>query len=202
MSSEEISPFSPLQNYRLKAYPFTPNPPGRLNDWEKQTLNFLAETKAAAYFQLSNHAGRKRNLTAMSRAGLVHKYQLQGQRNINVVTSTGFDDLDKLLRTLAFTQLVLKLKPREILPGSNQIHAHIVLNNAFPVLVLRHGDDPGMVPFITNRLDRVIIISETLYPEFNKIKTPCRICLDRDLLQDEVTFYLPNGRREHANQNS
>lgn len=111
----------------------------------------------------------------MSRAGLVHKYQLQGKRNINTVSSVGFDNLGKLLRDLVFTQLVLKLKPREILSGSNHIYAHIVLNNVFPVIVLRHGDDPGMVSFITNRLERVIILFETSYPELDKIKTPCRI---------------------------
>lgn len=196
MSSGEISPFSTLQNYKLKAYPFNPNPPGHLNDWEKHVLEFLSATKAATYFQLCDHTRQKKKLNAMSRAGLVHKYQLQGQRNINVVSSVGFDNLDRLLRTLVFTQLALKLKPKDILPGSNHIHAHIVLNNIFPVLVLRHGDDPGMVPFITNRLERVIILSETFYPEFNKIKTPCRICLDQDLLQDELTFYYPDGRRD------
>jgi hypothetical protein len=196
VSSGEISPFSPLQNYKLKAYPFTPNPPGHLNDWEKHVLEFLSATKAATYFQLCDHTRQKKKLNAMSRAGLVHKYQLQGQRNINIVSSVGFDNLDKLLRTLVFTQLVLKLKPRDILPGSNHIHAHIVLNNVFPVIVLRHGDDPGLVPFITNRLDRVIIISEVFYSEFNKIKTPCRICLDQHLMQSGLSFYLPDKRTE------
>ena len=166
-----------------------------MTDWEINVLELLSGVKAAAYFQLCDHTRQKKKLTAMARAGLVRKYQLQGRRNINVVSLMEFN-LDKLLRTLAFAQLAIKLKPREILPGSNQIHAHIVLNNVFSVIVLRHGDDPDMIPFITNRLERAIVVSETLYPEFKKIKIPCRICLDNDLLGKEMTFYLPDGRRE------
>jgi len=196
--SEEISPFSTLKPYGLIAYPCYPRPPGNLSSWEIETLSFLQDVGAAAYFQITSGSKQRKKLDSLNRAGLVYKYQLQGERSINVSASRPYSDLKNLLKTLAFTQLVVKLKELflvQIFPGSNFIHAYIAFNNkTFPVIVIRHGDNISMLPFLTHSLDRLIIVSETIEPEFNKISIPARIVLDADLMNSSLIFYLPDGR--------
>ena len=200
MSSEEISPFSTLKKYQLISYPYYPRPPGNLTNWEAETLSLLDDIGAGAYFQIAPKGKQRRKLDSLNRAGLVYKYQLKGERSINVSASRPYQDLKTLLKALAFTQLVIKLKemfPVQVLPGSNFIHAHIAFNNkSFPVIIIRHSDNTSMLPFLANSLDRLIIVSETLHPIFNKITIPTRILLDNDLIKSNISFYLPDGRIE------
>jgi len=200
VSLEEISPFSTLQKYELISYPYYPRPPGNLTSWEEETLSLLEDVGAGAYFQIAPKSKQRRKLDSLYRAGLIYKYQLKGERSINISASKPYDNLKTLLKTLAFTQLVIKLKdffPVQVFPGSNLIHAYITFNTkTFPVIVVRHGDNISMLPFLTNSLDRLIIVSETLYPEFNNISVPVRIVLDSDLVNSSLVFYLPDGRAE------
>lgn len=200
MSLEEISPFSTLQKYELISYPYYPRPPGNLTSWEEETLSLLEDVGAGAYFQIAPKSKQRRKLDSLYRAGLIYKYQLKGERSINISASKPYDNLKTLLKTLAFTQLAIKLKeiyPVQVFPGSNFIHAHIQFNNnTFPVIVLRSGDDISMLPFLIKPLDKLIIVSEKLHPDFNKITIPTRILLDNDLINSNILFYLPDGRVE------
>lgn len=200
MSLEEISPFSTLQKYELVSYPYYPRPPGNLTSWEEETLSFLEDVGAGAYFQIAPKSKQRKKLDSLNRAGLVYKYQLKGERSINVSASRPYKDLKTLLKALAFTQLVIKLKefyPVQVFPGSNFIHAHVQFNNnTFPVIVLRSGDDISMLPFLVKPLDKLIILSEKLHPMFERITIPTRILLDNDLINSNILFYLPDGRVE------
>lgn len=200
MSLEEISPFSTRRKYKLIPYPCYPRPPGNLTAWETEILSLLDDVGAGAYFQIAPKGKQRRKLDSLSRAGLIYKYQLQGERSINISASRPYQDLKTLLKALAFTQLVIKLKevtPVQVFPGSNFIHSHLLFNNkTFPVMIIRHGDNISMLPFLTKQLDKLIIVSETLYPEFNKITIPTRILLDNDLINSNILFYLPDGRIE------
>ncbi len=200
--SENLSPFSVRQNYKLVSYPCTPRPPGNITSWEEDILNFLSSVGAAAYFQIAPGSKQRKKLDSLYRSGLIYKYQLQGERNINIASSKPYGDLKELLKSLAFTQLVLTLKTTfpelQIIPGSNHIYANIILNqNSYPVIILRQDDNISALPFLINSLDRVIIVSESFYPEFNLIKIPARIAIDTDLLLNPK-FYLPDGREEKA----
>lgn len=200
MSLEEISPFSTRRKYKLNSYPCYPRPPGNLTTWETEILSLLDDVGAGAYFQIAPKGKQRRKLDSLSRAGLIYKYQLQGERSINISASHPYQELKTLLKSLAFTQLVIKLKevtPVQVFPGSNFIHSHLLFNNkTFPVMIIRHGDNISMLPFLTKQLDKLIIVSETLYPEFNKITIPTRILLDNDLINSNILFYLPDGRIE------
>ncbi|HBK69349.1 MAG TPA: hypothetical protein DDZ91_11960 [Firmicutes bacterium] len=201
MLSEENSPFSTLKQYDLIAYPCYPRPPGNLSLWEMETLSFLEDVGAATYFQITSGSKQKRKLDSLNRAGLMYKYQLKGERSINIAASRPYSDLKTLLKTLVFTQLVIKLKesfPVQIIPGSNFIHAYLAFNaKTFPVIIIRYGDNVSMLPLLVRSLERLIIISEKLEPEFNKISVPARIVLDKDLM-DSLIFYLPDGSKERA----
>ena len=200
MSLEEISPFSTLKKYELITYPYYPHPPGNLSPWEEETLSLLEDIGAATYFQIAPKSKQRKKLDSLYRTGLVYKYQLKGERSINISASRPYDNLKTLLKALAFAQLVIKLKdfyPVQVFPGSNLIHAYIVFNNnSFPVIVLRSGDDISMLPFLIKPLDKLIILSEKLHPDFNKIAIPTRILLDNDLINSNILFYLQEGRIE------
>lgn len=195
-----MSPFSTKQNYTLISYPTYPRPPGCLTTWDRETLEFLSQVGAAAYFQAAEKGRHRQKLDALHRAGLCYKYQLQGERNINVATSHPYHDLKDILKSLAFTQLVKELKkltPLEIQPGESPIHAVIYMNNqSFPVMTIRSGDSLTLLPFITRNLSRLILISEEYYPEFSKINIPARIALDEILLSGDFYFLTPDGTPE------
>ena len=200
MSLEETSPFSTLRRYELISYPYYLRPPGNLSPWETETLSLLENVGAGAYFQIAPKSKQRKKLDSLNRAGLVYKYQLKGERSINISASKPYDNLKTLLKALAFTQLVIKLKdffPVQVFSGSNFIHAYIVLGDkTFPVIVLRSGDDISLLPFLVKPLDRLIIVSEKLHPIFEKITIPTRILLDNDLINSNILFYLPDGRVE------
>lgn len=200
LSAEIISPFSILQPYEFKAYPYYPQTPGNLTSWESETLNFLNSVGAAAYFQIATEK-QKRKLDTLNRVGLIRKYQLTGEQSMNIAAARPYKDISTLLKSLAFTQLILSLREYfevKIYPGENHIHAYIDFNNkTFPVIIVRHGENISLLPLLTNKLERVIILAETYHPEFNKLTIPARIGLDNELLKSLV-FRLPDGTIEEV----
>lgn len=193
-----MSQFSALQNYKLKAYPTNLRPPGNLTAWDKETLSFLSQVGAAAYFQIAPKGRHRQKLDALHRAGLCFKYQLQGEKKINVSASRYYDNVKDILKSLIFTQLIKQFQiPLEVTPGEGIIHAVIYINtNPYPVIVLRHGEPISLLPFMARNYERLIIISEKYYPEFDKITVPIRVALDENLLSDDFCFILPGGRTE------
>lgn len=192
-----MSPFSSEQKYTLQTYPYTARVPGNLTPWEQETLYFLKQVGAAAYFQITYKSKQKHKLDALNRAGLLRKYQLQGKSPINVAATRKYE-IPELLKTLIFTQLVLRLKENfpdlTISPGDNLVHSVLTFNERnFPVIVLRQSDNLYFFP----KEERMIIISETFHPSFSKINTPVRIALDEELLsEDSLIFHLPDGSRQ------
>lgn len=194
-----MSPFSTRQNYTLKSFLVDIRPPNNITVWEQETLSFLSQVGAAAYFQLAENNKQRKKLEAMGRAGLCHRYLLQGESRIKIAARRIYKDQTDLLRALAFTQLVKQFAvPMEITPGQGIIYAVIHMNNQdFPVAVIRHGDKVSFLPLIARNYSRMIIISEEYYPEFDRIKIPVRIALDEVLLTDDFYFLCPGGRKEY-----
>lgn len=194
-----MSQFSILQDYKLKAYPTNIRPPGHLTAWDKKTLAFLSQVGAAAYFQIAPIGRDRQKLDALHRAGLCFKYQLQGEKKINVSAAKHHNSVKDILKSLIVTQLVKQFNiPLEVRPGEGIIHSVIYINtNAYPVIVLRHGDPVSLLPFMACNYERLIIISEQYHPEFDKITIPVRIALDENLLSDDFYFTLPGGKREY-----
>lgn len=194
-----MSPFSTRQNYTLKTFFNDVRTPNNITTWERETLSFLSQVGAAAYFQLASNNKQRDKLEALGRAGLCQRYLLQGEKNIKIASSKLYKDQADLLKALAFTQLVKQLSvPMEITPGEGIIHAVIHINDrSFPVAVLRHNDPVSLLPFMVRNYNRLIIISEDYHPEFDKITIPVRIALDEALLSNDFHFLLPGGRREY-----
>jgi hypothetical protein len=197
-----MSPFSIRQNYRLKIFYTDIRTPNNITAWERETLSFLSQVGAAAYFQLASNNKQRKKLEAMGRAGLCHRYILQGERKLKAASSRFYKDKNDLLRALAFTQFVKQLSvPMEITPGEGIIHAVIHMNSqSFPVAVLRYNDPVSVLPSIVRNYNRLIIISEDYYPEFDKITIPVRIALDEILLSNDFYFLCPGGKKEYPPQ--
>jgi hypothetical protein len=194
-----MSPFSTRQNYTLKTFFNDVRTPNNITTWERETLSFLSQVGAAAYFQLASNNKQRDKLEALGRAGLCQRYLLQGEKNIKIASSKLYKEPSSLLRTLVFTQLVKQLSvPMEVTPGEGIIHSVIHINDqSFPVAVLRHNDSVSLLPFMVRNYNRLIIISEDYHPEFDKITIPVRIALDEALLSNDFHFLLPGGRREY-----
>lgn len=186
-----MSPFSMFNNYSLYAYPCRPRPPCNISQWEQGVLDFIASSGAAAYFQICFGSKQKRKLNGLSRAGLAYRYRLDGQRSINVLASKPYDDVDSLLRSLVFSQFLLKIKQWRplALEGDGPVHAYVSISGSqYPVIVFRATDNPIILPLLAGRFKRLFVLAEKYDPEFNKIKTPVKIILDDDLLSDDPLF--------------
>jgi len=104
-----MSPFSTRQNYTLKTFINDVRTPNNITTWERETLGFLSQVGAAAYFQLASNSKQRNKLEALGRAGLCQRYLLQGEKNLKVASSKLYKEPSSLLRTLVFTQLVKQL---------------------------------------------------------------------------------------------
>lgn len=189
-----LSPFSSMQSYELISYPYYSRPICSITPWERNTINFLDEVGAAAYFQITYKDKQKKKLNALNRAGIIRKYELKANRPM-LIAARKEHTLPELLKSLIFAQFIIKFREHfgvVIYPGDGTIHAVISTQSKdFPVLILR-GTEPTILP----PLDNLIIISETFRPEFQDISKPTRIFLDNDLFADTLVTYSPDGQKE------
>lgn len=203
------SPFSLLNNLKIKAF----NNKHYLDTLTEPTiqeiilLNILRSVKTAAGFQLEWLWGQngRRKLKKLARQGVIYRYKLQGQREMNVYSIEPISDLDTALRRMAFAQLYIKI--REVMPCSATVQCPKpftgVVNfnkKAFPVLVLRRGDSTKLLPGLLKGVPRLIIVAE----EFKELRlgVPYRLVTDHNLLYKPLhrAFLRPDGTPDEVPQ--
>ncbi|MDN5375463.1 MAG: hypothetical protein PWQ39_503 [Thermacetogenium sp.] len=195
------SPFSLTCGYQVTSYPFIPRTPGNLSERDKVIIDMTNTFGATAFFQLqqlwpNRHRNKTRNTAkSLARCGLLALHRLESpEYRMNVCTPGYFPGLDKVLRSLAFFQLYLRLREfnsnLSACLATHPLTGVVFMNDKeFPVVVVREGDQLPLLPYQLQDFERLVIVAESFDPAFGRIPCECRIALDEDLLN----FSKPAG---------
>jgi hypothetical protein len=202
---EKVSVFSPRCGYSVRYHdgPRRPPPDAALNLREFLALSFLRACRVMAGFQLAwlwSGSKGKNALAALARWGVIWRHRFEGVGRLNVYTLPGiYPEVGRALRELVLAQLYVRVRrfyPAELLPAEPPFQGVISFAGlSFPVLVLRHGDPPGLPALLGPALERALVLAEEWHPEFSKVAADARFVLDGDLLWGPLSgaFRFPDG---------
>ncbi|MGB9805094.1 hypothetical protein [Desulfofundulus sp.] len=199
-----VSPFSVLNGYRIVQRTervreiLTPTPR------EVILLNVLRSCGTVAGFQVEGlwpGKGREK-LKKLAFGGFVVLSRLEGGRKLNVYGLSFEGDVGVVLKRLAFAQLYMRV--REHFPcGASLLPPPLtglinIRGKAFPVLVVRRGEDPSCFYGYLRGLPRLLVVAEELV-RFD-LPVPFRVTTDGDLLRKPLrhAFYDGDGRPDEA----
>ncbi|OPX89471.1 MAG: hypothetical protein A4E53_01548 [Pelotomaculum sp. PtaB.Bin104] len=202
---QKLSPFSPLNNYKVfytykSLYNLVEPTPQEI-----VLLNMLKDCGVMAGFQIESILCSRKKLKSLANQKVIAKFKLEGTENrINVYSLEPEIDLELAFKRLAFAQLYVRIRritPCEAALCPAPLTGMIWFNGAsYPVLVLRKGESTVLLPDILKSLPRVLVVSEDLI-KLN-LGIPFRMTTDRDLLDKPLryAFYNEIGQPEEAVQ--
>ncbi|MCL6477050.1 MAG: hypothetical protein K6T65_01415 [Peptococcaceae bacterium] len=203
---QKLSPFSPLNNYKIFcAYSKSLYNLVEPTPQEIILLNMLKNCGVMAGFQIESILCSRKKLKSLANQKVIAKFKLEGTENrINVYSLEPEIDLKLALKRLAFAQLYIRIRQitsceAALCPAP--LTGMMRFNGAsYPVLVLRKGDSTVLLPDILKSLPMVLVISEDLV-KLN-LSIPFRMTTDYDLLNKPLryAFYNEIGQPEEAVQ--
>ncbi|MCF8010870.1 MAG: hypothetical protein K9L17_08165 [Clostridiales bacterium] len=200
--SMDLSPFSLLNNYKIREQRSKKNEITDFTVQEFITLNVIDSVGAVAPYQLEWLWGKKsrKKLNSLSAKGYMAKILLSGRKDLAVYTLQNQNNIDSLLRKLVFAQLYTKF--REVVSVEASIKCTrpfsgvINIGKVFPVLVLRKGDSTSILPDILKNVPRLLVVMEN-FKEI-KLEVPFRVATDFSLMQSiDKAFFKPDGTPEY-----
>lgn len=207
MTTEYISPYSSLHNYKLTSK-LTRTYKGEvaLNPREIIVTNIIKQCRTVSSLQIGRFWTSKKSraeLKSLARWGIIWEHVLEGERKLNIYTPPGYiPDPDRAIREMALAELYLKI--REIAPCyikptqpplTGILHYQTV---EFNILVIRTGDNLKILPHLLKDIPRLMIVAEKYDPVFKLI--PSRIATDYALasMPLEDAFIKPDGTPSKA----
>lgn len=200
-----MSPFSPLNNYKVlaqrnKLYNIIDPTPQEII-----LLNVINSCGVIASFQAEKILCSKRKLKSLYDKKVIAKHRFESSEyRMNVFSLDVEIDLDRTLRRLAFAQLYARIRevtPCEAALCPSPLTGMVYFNGAsYPVLVLRKGDSTALLPDVLKTLPRVLVVSEEVLRL--DLGIPYRLTTDGDILTSPLryAFYNEAGEPEEATQ--
>lgn len=187
-----VSPFSGLCDYSVKSYPFLARTPGYLTPYEQFVYDLTRSTGAVAFSQVVYKSKHKKKLKSLARCGLLALHRLEGPYKLNVLTPGPFPGLQEVLKSLAFTRLVLILKQRGCVFIDEEQPCRVVIldGKTYHVIIHRENEPVFSVVLQASRPEKVIILAEKYHPEFASLES------SRILLDTCDMFLYPDGTPE------
>ena len=187
-----VSPFSMSCDYSVKSYPFLARVPGYLTPYEQFVYDLAHSTGAVAFSQVASRSKHKKKLKSLARCGLLALHRLEGLYKLNVLTPGPFPGLIEVLKSLAFTRLVLMLKQKGCVFIDEEPPYRVIILDGKTFHVVIHRETEPVFPVVlqASKPERAIILAEKYHPEFASLES------SRILLDTYDLFLYPDGTPE------
>ena len=179
-------------DYSVVSYPFIARPPGYLTPYEQFVYNLTHSTGAVALSQITYKSKHKKKLKSLARCGLLAMHRLEGLYKLNVLTPGPFPGLPEVLKSLAFTRLVLMLKQYGCVFTDEEPPYRVIILDGKTYHVVIHRETEPIMPAVmqASQQERSIILAEKYHPEFAALESA------RILLDTYDVFLYPDGTPE------